>query len=358
MGADRFGDLKPMSAIGPGVALDVDWRTTLAGFLGALAVLGILVGFVGAGAIVAALATADPEVLTGVLIVAVAWLSAWGLSLRTVLGVLETAISVRLAVLLFTAATFANNVTPFGQAGGEPVTALLITHATDAEYETSLAAIASVDSLNFVPSTTLALIGIGFFSAEVAFGRRLQVAALAVGSLALIIPAIGFVAWRNRYRVERAVVRALTPAIAVLARLRSGYTPTEGDIARRIEGFFRAIERVAGDREQVALALGFSTLGWLFLAGSLWLSLFALGYDVPYSAMLVVVPVGAIAGVTPLPGGLGGVETVLVAMLVPTTQVTVPVATAAVLLHRGATYWLPTIVGGGVAAGLGAHRRL
>jgi uncharacterized protein (TIRG00374 family) len=335
--------------------MDVDLRTTLVGFAGALVVFAALGAFVGVGRVLDTLRQADPEVLVAVLAVAAVWLTSWGLSLRTVLGVLGSEVSARLAILVFAAATFANNVTPFGQAGGEPVTALFISRTADTEYETGLAAIASVDSLNFVPSILLALVGIGYFSATVAFGRRLMFAAVAVGALALVIPAVGYLGWRNRYAVERRVVSLLTPVIRGLGRLLPRRTPPDpAVIERRIEGFFHAIERVTGDRRGLALALGFSLLGWLSLAGSLWLSLYALGYQVPVAAVLVVVPVGAIAGITPLPGGLGGVETVLIALIVPTTGVTVAAATAAVLVHRTATYWLPTLVGGGAAAAFGA----
>jgi uncharacterized protein (TIRG00374 family) len=102
--------------------------------------------------------------------------------------------------------------------------------------------------------------------------------------------------------------------------------------------------------------MGFSALGWIALSTSLWLSLYALGHAVPFAATLFVVPVGSIAGITPLPGGLGGLEAVFIALLVPTAGVPASVATAAVLIHRGATYWFPTLVGGGVAATIGAQR--
>jgi uncharacterized membrane protein YbhN (UPF0104 family) len=68
------------------------------------------------------------------------------------------------------------------------------------------------------------------------------------------------------------------------------------------------------------------------------------------------VPVGAIASVTPLPGGLGGIEAVLIALLVPLAGVSGATAAAAVVIHRGAIYWLPTLVGAGVSSALGAQR--
>jgi uncharacterized protein (TIRG00374 family) len=337
--------------------MDVDLRATVVGFAGALLVLAILFSVVGVRRILDSLASANLAVLVVIGVVAVAWLAAWALALRTVLAILGSEVSVRTAVSVFTAATFANNVTPFGQAGGEPITALFISRAADTEYETGLAAIASVDSLNFVPSITLAAVGLGYFSLEVAFGRRLQLATLAVVALLIVIPAIGLYAWYNRYRVERSVVRVFTPILRFPGRvLPRRSPPTPATIERRIEGFFHAIERVTGDRERLALALGFSTLGWICLAFSLWLSLFALGYSVPFSATLLVVPIGAIAGITPLPGGLGGVEAVLIALLVPTTGVPPAAATAAVVIHRTATYWLPTLVGGMLAGVVGSKR--
>jgi hypothetical protein len=120
-----------------------------------------------------------------------------------------------------------------------------------------------------------------------------------------------------------------------------------------VEGFFHNIERVTADRHALATALAFSTIGWLCQATALWLSLSALGETVPVAVVVVAVPVGAIAGITPLPGGLGGVEAVLIALLAA-LGIPAGVAGAAVVLHRGATYWLPTLIGGGVATALGA----
>lgn len=334
--------------------MDVDLRSSAIGFVLALVVLAGIVTLVGLGRVVDALFLADPSVLLGVVAVAVGWLAAWGLSLRTVLQILGANIPARVAVLVFAAATFANNVTPFGQAGGEPVSALLISRAADTEYESSLAAIASVDSLNFVPSIVLASLGIAYFSTEIAFGSRLRIAALAVGLLALAVPVAGFAGWRYRYEVEQAAIGALTPLVDTVARLFPRRSPPgESAIRARVEGFFHAIERVTGDREKLGLALAFSTAGWLCIAGSLWLSLFSLGWGVSFAVVLVVVPVGAIAGITPLPGGLGGVEAVIIALLV---ALGVPggVATAGVIIHRTATYWLPTVVGGGAAGWIGS----
>lgn len=339
--------------------MDGDRVTTLIGFLAALVVLSVVVGFIGVGDVLDALGKADTAVVVLIVGVAFVWLSAWGLALWTVLGAIGAPVSPPTAVFAFSAAVFSNNVTPFGQAGGEPISALLISSAADSEYETGLAAIASVDTLHFVPSVGFSILGFTFVVATAAeLTRNVVFAALAAVALIAIILTVAILAWRYQNRVEHTIIRIVTPVIRLLGRIVPGQAvPTLETIEHRIDGFLTSVGRVANNPRTIAQAMGFSAIGWLSLSTSLWLSLFALGYTVPFAATLFVVPVGSIAGATPLPGGLGGLEAAFIALLVPTAGVSASVATAAVLIHRGATYWLPTIFGGGAAAVLGARRR-
>lgn len=335
--------------------MDIDVRTTAAGFLGALVVLAVLAAVVGVGDLLAALDRAGARGVAAVVAAAAVWLVAWALALRTVLGALDAHLSRPRAVAVYTAVLFANNVTPFGQAGGEPISALFISESTETAYETGLAAIAGADSLNFVPSTGLALVGVTYYSATTAATERLQFATAVVVAMALALPVAGYLAWTNRDRLERGLDRAITPlANAVGRHIPRVSAPERGAVAARLDGFFRAIETVATDRGRLLVALGFSTVGWVAQATALWLALQAVGVVAPYPAVLVAVPVGAIASATPLPGGLGGVEAAIVALLVPLAGISAATAAAAVVLHRGAIYLLPTLVGGGVAAAIGA----
>jgi uncharacterized protein (TIRG00374 family) len=330
-------------------------RATVAGFVAALVVLVALFWLVGIEEMLAALVLADRAALVAVVGVALAWLAAWGMALRTVLGVLDVPSTPGRAFLVYASATFANNVTPFGQAGGEPFSALLISRATDCEYETGLAAIASVDALNFVPSIGFALAGMAYYATVFTVGRRVEVAATTVVGLAVVVPLVAYLAWQSRDRLEAVAVRGFTPLGRRIGRFLPRIRPPDPEAVRgRIEGFFRAIERVAASRRGLATALTFSALGWLLLSLSLWTALYALGAAVPFAILLFVVPASSVAGATPLPGGLGGVETALVLLLVPTTGVSAATASAAVLIHRGATYWLPVLVGGSAAATLEA----
>ena len=333
-------------------------RATVVGFAAAAAVFAVLFTLVGVDDLVATLRAAETGAVALVVVATLAWLLAWAVSLYTVLGMLGVDLSYPSSFLLFSGATFANNVTPFGQAGGEPITAFLISRVTDAEYERGLAAIASVDTLNFVPSITIALLGAGYFATEVALGanRSVLVAVGGVVGLAVVVPSLVYLGWRRCYGLEARLVDGLTPVIRVLARrLPRVPVPTPEGIEDRIDGFFRAIERVAANPRQLAVALAASTVGWLCQTLALRVAFEAIGVSVPLSVVFVVVPIGAIAGVTPLPGGAGGIETVLVLLLLaaPLPQVTEPVAVAAVVIFRGAVYWIPVLVGGTVVAWIG-----
>jgi uncharacterized protein (TIRG00374 family) len=339
--------------------MDVDPRGVVVGFVAAAAVLAALVWFVGADAVAATLDLVDGRHAAAIVAVGLAWLSSWSMALRTVLDALGVRVPARRAFLLFASATFANNVTPFGQAGGEPFSAFLVARATGVEYERALAAVASVDSLNFVPSIVLALGGLTYYLAVFAVSDDLLGVLALVAALAVAVPALLVAAWSNRDRVEAGVARAATPVARVVGRLLPRVTPPTGtEIRRRVASFFRALERVGDSPRQLAVAAAFSATGWLLMCLALWLALHALGHAVPPAAVLIAVPVGTIAGVTPLPGGLGGVEFALVLVVVPTTGVSAATATSAALVYRGATYWLPLLAGGSSVAYLeGARER-
>ena len=336
-----------------------DRVTTIVGFAAAILVMLVIVWFIGLADVLSALSRASTDVLLLVLLATVVWLSAWGLSLWTVLRAVGAPIPAHRAIFTFTAAMFSNNVTPFGQAGGEAVSALLIASTADTDYETGLAAIASVDTLHFVPSIGLATVGFGvLLLSAVELTRNVVVAVAATAGLALLVPVAAYVGWRNRQRIEAFVVRVLAPVTGTIGRVVPFLSPPDPEtIEERIEGFFSTVNRVATDRKALVTAMAFSTIGWLALSAALWLSLYALGFSVAFAAVLFVVPVGSIAGVTPLPGGLGSLDAAFIGLLVPTAGVSASVATAAVLIHRGATYWLPTLFGGGAAAVIGAESR-
>ena len=333
-------------------SLGFDLRKGIIAFLIVIGVYGILFSFVGVDQLSAAVKSANLTLLCSVVGAIFGWLIAWSMALRTILNALDINISRMRGFFVLAAATFFNNITPFGQAGGEPVTAHMISQSTDSEYETGLAAITSFDTLNFIPSTLFAVFGVGYFFLTSTLHGVLGIAAIAVVILAVAVPSLLFVGWQMRDNLTQIIVNRLTPMLKIASRKLPWISPiSESGMRSRIEGFFKSIERVATDRHSLRLSLSYSTLGWLLQILGLWIAFRAIGHGIPISVALFAVPIASIAGVTPLPGGVGAIEGVLIALLtvlMPTLGV--KDITTAVIIFSGTSYWVPVLLGGTVAS--------
>ncbi|WP_137290468.1 lysylphosphatidylglycerol synthase transmembrane domain-containing protein [Natronorubrum halophilum] len=330
-------------------------RAFLIGVVGTVAVFAVLFFAVGARRILESLLSADPSLVVATFVLALCWLAAWSLMLRTVLASLDVDISISTAFFVYAGAVFANNVTPFGQAGGEPIAALLISKVSDSRYETGLVGIASVDVLNVVPSVSLILAGVGYYATTATVGESLETA---VGSAVALIAAIVFamvLVWRWRDALIDRLPAIVAPQLGRLGLERFDSETLEEDLSDRLGRLFENIERVAMDRWRLATAVGLSLAGWLFQVFALTAAFAALGYSVPPSVLLFVIPLANLAGAAPLPGGLGGIEAAFVTLLVPTTGIEASAITAAVLIFRGAVYWMPVAIGGASVSGFGVN---
>lgn len=323
-------------------------RALVIGLSGTITIFAVLLFVVGGRAVLEALQTADPQLVAFVVLGGIGWLCCWGLMLRSILGILGTSITVFRSLQIYVAVAFANNVTPFGQAGGEPVAALLISKVTDEPYETGLAGISAVDVLNVISSVTLILVSVSYYATTTTVGEAVQDAVLSAIGIVTGVGIVLGVGWRYRWSLVDAASR-----VAALTAGRFVSTGLDIQIQDRAGRFFSHVETIATNPARLALVLGLSLAGWLLQGVALFAAFLAVGETAPIAVVLFAVPLGNLAGAAPLPGGLGGIEAAFVAILVPTTGVAAATVTAAVLIHRGVVYWLPVVVGGTVAARFG-----
>ncbi len=313
----------------------------------------ILVGFAVAGALVyllgvvvgledveLTLARANPRWLAlacaSTLVGLVAWSKAW----QVVLAIVGVDVTFRRLVVTYLSATFANYVTPFGQAGGEPFIAYVLSQDTGAAYEDSLASVVIADLLNLLPFFNFAALGLAVLVINARLPDVIRPLAFGLTGLAVAIPAIAYVGWNHRAGVERWVLRMLSPVLD-----RTNRFSVEG-VRERIEGFYESLELVADEPRELAYALVFSYTGWLFFALPLYVAALTLGLRIEPLLVLFIVPASTIAGFVPTPGGLGGVETALVVLLVTLASVTWSEAFALATVYRVASYWFALVVGG------------
>ncbi len=330
-------------------------RAYLLGTIGAVVLLTLLFVAVGARRVTDSLLSADPAFVAATAGLACCWLAAWGLMLRTVLGALGVSLPPSRAIAVYAGIVFGNNVTPFGQAGGEPVAAALVSKVADARYETGLAAVASVDVLNVVPSLSLAFLGVGHYATTAAVGERLEAAVLSAAALGVGVTLVATVVWRRRHAIADRLPAVVAPRLGRLGGKRFDAEALEADLRERTQRFFENVARVATSRHRLAAALGFSLLGWLLQVAALAAAFAAVGHAAPLAVLVFAIPIANLAGAAPLPGGLGGIEAAFVAVLVPTTGINPSAVTAAILVFRGGTYWLPIVLGGVAVSAFGVR---
>ncbi|MEF8800054.1 MAG: lysylphosphatidylglycerol synthase transmembrane domain-containing protein [Halolamina sp.] len=318
-------------------------RETLFGAAVAAAVLAGYVWLAGGEAVVRALGQLSPAWATTLALSGGAPLLIWGVSLWIVFAAIHRRIPVWKAIGLFLASVYLNSVTPFGQLGGDPPSALLIARESGTSFESGLAAVGSVNALNRLAVVCLGLIGVAWYTARIAVAQRLQEAVVLVVGLGAIGVAVVAIAWLRRDVVADVLATLLR---ALGSQLPFVETPSRAATVERIDEFVAAVERLASHPRVLVAAFLLGVAGQVAVAGVLWLVLVALGVAVPIPFVLLVIPAAKLAGLTPLPGGSGPAEALLSGLLVTGAEVSVAVAAAAALLYRAVAFWLPTVLGG------------
>jgi hypothetical protein len=318
-------------------------RTARYGAVGGVAALAAFLLLAGPVAVWEALLAVEVRPVLGVVAFGLAGVCAWGTSLWVVLTRLEGRVRYHRGLLLYLASIFCSVVTPFGQAGGDAASAAVIARGADTAYETALAAITSVNTLNRAVSLAVGSVGLVAF-ASVETGRLAVAAALAVTLLAAV-------AWCLRARLAAAVTVSLSVLVRYAARVVPGLeTPEEGAVDARVRSYVEHLERLAAEPRTLAVVLALGVVGELAVSGALWVTLRSLGTPAPLAVVVAVVPASRFAAVLPTPGGVGGVGPAIAAMLSTAAAVPLSAAAAAALTYRACTYGLPAVVGGAATA--------
>lgn len=327
-------------------------RRTALSFLVASGLLALYYTLIGISPVRDALAGVGLQRLASLVIIGFVPVFLWGFGFHLVLDQLGHPLRLWRSILLFNASGFLNGITPFGQAGGDPVSAVLIGRVAKTEYETGLAAIGSLNALNRTASVFLGLLGVSYLGSQVAFGRMLRNAAVVVIGLSVGLFFGAAVGWRYRGRLVSGLATVLTPLARGFVRVVPSVSPpTRQAITRRLHRFVGAIERLGSNPVRLASVFGLGIAGQLAVAATLWVALAALGFVAPLSMILLIIPVAKISGAAPTPGGFGSAEVLLTTLLIATTGVSAAVAGAAALLYRASAFWLPMVTGGMAAAG-------
>ncbi len=323
----------------------------VAGVVVGLATLGLLGYVLGFTDVVETLESLSPRqvlLLGGLGLVPVVL---WGVALWFALDAIGVSTSLGRAVLLFGVSLFFNGVTPFGQAGGAPLSSGVIAHAVRTPYEQALAALGGLDALNKLATVLLWLLGGASLAAgtDIAGARE---AVVVTGVVVVVATAALIFLWRAHDRFIDGVTAGLTRLLALASRVVPGWSPPPPDaVADRVDGFVEAVGRLAGSRRRLVAISVLAVAGQIVVVLLLYLSL-SLFSDPSLAAVLFVVPLSRVAATVPTPGGLGSTEALLTGLLVTVAGTTPVVAGAVAVVYRLTAFWIPGLLGGVAAVGL------
>jgi uncharacterized protein (TIRG00374 family) len=328
-------------------------RRTLVGFVVGVLLLVAVATLLDLGAVAAVVVRADGELFVLGLGLGLAGVTTLGEALRRVRSAVgpEADADGGRFYAAFWSAHFLRLLIPVGSSGAPAITAYMLYGAFGGEYEEELAVTSAAELLSYVASATLVLTGLAL---ALAGGTTVRYANLlvtaGVGMLGVAVLLLGGLLYRPE-AADRVVYPAARAVDATLGRLstRVHEAVASDAVERRLAGFHDTAALLRASPRALVAGVALSLLAWVCLSLPLYVGGLALGEQFPIALVLVAVPVSGFLYVLPVSGGLGGVEVVIASLLVAGAGVTVPVAAAATLLYRLATFWAPLAVGGVVS---------
>jgi uncharacterized protein (TIRG00374 family) len=250
------------------------------------------------------------------------------------------------AIFVNASVSLARNLTPFAQAGGAPMGAVVLADRSGKPYEECLAAISMKDIFSFVPTLVIFLVGGPYL---MLFGDSLPSRLRPVFGLfaVMVVVAITLVLLVRRYPdVMKGYIKGLVNRLNMtVGRIPRVPNVTEEEVDRRVDNFSSSIGEVATNKRTLVAASTLTTSAFVAQGLLLWIALQAVGVTIPAMLAVFIVPVSLFASGLPLPGGSGGVEAVQIVVLVGIAAVAREPTTVGVVLSRGIVYWTPIVLG-------------
>lgn len=345
---------EPPERVGSGIEEGVDPLRVGAGLAVSAVLVAVLAAVVGPVRLFGLLRTGDPVLLAVAAGAAVA-----GLLLRGwAASVLYTAsgappVDARF-YLLYAFAVLPKHFMPGGHAAGPVITAYALARDSGGRFEATLASFALAELVNLVASLAVAAAGASLLVVLAAGTPLRGVATVLAGVVLLATLSTAAVLVLRSDDTGRVLVRSWAVLGVTVARIppaRHLRRLVVGRVAGRGAEFARTARSVSDDRRAVSGSFAVAGAAALVSAAPLYFCLAAIDAPASVPVVLVVAPVAGLVSLTPLPGGIGGVELAMAGLLVALGGLDPGVAGATTVLYRLSTFGVITLTGA-VAAGV------
>jgi uncharacterized protein (TIRG00374 family) len=324
------------------------------GFLAALFVLGAVLSLIGWRRVLVDIAGADAGVFSLGFVAVIAALFCWSETIRQLVrGAGHDAGGPRYRAA-FLAGEFVKQAVPLGHGAGPALTAYTVSSVTDTSYEETFAATMLGEFVNVGASVLLATAGMLVLLVRQPNNPVVQTLAGGLLLSTALLLVVAFLVTSRRRTLRRLVQRLAAVVRGTVGRasgrVRSVLTPAAVDGG--VDTFYSALDRAADDRRRLVAAGLFALLGWVSFVTPLVTAFAALGVRISLALALFAVPVVSLINIVPTPGGVGGFELALAAVVTGLTGLDLGTSTAGVLLYRVTNYAFLLLVGGLASAWL------
>ncbi len=253
----------------------------------------------------------------------------------------------------FLSGVFVASIFPVGNVGGVVSAAYVLKDKVNLPGSAVVGVLSGWEILNMIASMSVALVGVVVVLLP---GGRVDPSVLT--TIGIVVSILVITAVLLRFRRQWVMTLSWYSA-NTLYRMVDRVAPG------RSERFAPAILAARGRR----FSAGFATLtdrptvlvrtvlvlvlAWSTLGVALLVSFRSLSSDLSIGVALLVPQIAGLAGLIPLPGGLGSIDATLVGLLLSFTEDPLETIGAAVLVFRAATYWWGLLVSAVVVFGLG-----
>lgn len=214
---------------------------------------------------------------------------------------------------------FVNNVTPFGNIGGEAAVTYLISKTSEYKTGKIFSSIFTASLINFAPLGSLLVLGL-------IFAVRLDIILLlmVISSSALIF---------GKYFFDKNIL----PDIF--------HSKVPEKVKSFLEEFLKASKTLLDYKPRLLVLLGATHFAIFFDVISIVIIAEAFGGDLFSPLVLIIIPVSRVANYFPTPGGSGSYEAMMIGLLTFYMNLSPSVAVSTVVTYRVLTYYVGLIFG-------------
>ena len=317
-------------------------RKTIFLLIFSVAILLVMLWFVGIDQVIDALKMANPLIIALAILTQVFTYFLYTLRWQILNKLTDKDVSIKELLPMVLVGLAVNNITPSGRGGGEPVRAYVLAKRKDYQFEETFATVVADRALDTFPFVVLAAITIAAMALYFNFDTWLLVVmVLAVIAIGIVLMVIIYMCINPGFgqRVDGWI-------IGIVRRFyKKNSEELEQKIHDAILGFQDTMKLLISNRKVMYYTVPLSFVIWIFEIIRVYLVFMSFGANVSLITIGEVFIVASLVGMIPLlPGGLGAIDGVMI-IFYSAAGISSSVSAAATVVERLISFWMATIIG-------------